>query len=322
MHRKGSILLVICGLVVLLATYYFIVHDSSSDIADLDPHSGINRISDDASQEPSDANRSDPEAETSGANANSPSTVEISSSTPRLEELTAQDLASDFLQADSALEADGLINAAEQIGIGVAKDWRLSLDTMCSPSELSYLEQNNGEGQSRFVEKVSDYCVGYQPKYDIVEKIQAGELQQILDDRYQVKQRDYLAEELGDLSGSPLGKRIKEFIREARFPEDITALGEYLQLYYEETGEVLWRPDAGAAQVQDMFISSLQATALDLYSCQRFGGCGPGSMKVIRVCAFSSSCKEGWNYEQYVFANHSPLQMEYIQRVLNHLYSI
>lgn len=324
MGKKSSIVLVIGVLLgVLLFAYYIITQDPNRDPADFDPHSGLDQTSDEGLQEPSDPGLSNSGPEISSTKVIPPPAINKPPPVPGSEQLSSEELASNFLQANSAREAERWIDATEQMGIDAAKDWRLSLDTMCGPAELSYLEQKQkGEGQSRFVEKLSEYCAGYQPKYDILEKIQAGELQQMLGDRHQVNQLDYVGRELGDLAGSRLNERIKELVREARLPEDIAAIGEYLQLYYQETGEILWQPHTGATtRMQDMFISSLQATALDLYSCQRFGGCGPGSMKVIRICAMSSVCERGWNYEQFVFAHHSPLDMEYINQILNYLHS-
>lgn len=319
MRMKNAFFLVF-GLAAILATYLIFAQKQGSGALESGPRRVSDRLAEDVLPDLSELHRSGPENEVPAAAA-APARQRYSE-LHEAETMTTEKLAISFLEADSAVEADNAIAAAEQMGIAAAKDWRLSLDTMCNPSELSYLEENLADDQAQFVEKALDYCAGYEPEYNIGELIEAGELQRLLDDRHQVKQRDHLLQELGDLSGSSLGRRINDFVRDAQTPEDLAALAEYLQIYYEETGEVLWRPAAGTTRISDMFVSSLQAIALELYSCQRFGGCGPDSMKVTRICAFSQTCEPGWNYEQFVFANHSPLEMEYIQRVLAHLHAL
>lgn len=231
------------------------------------------------------------------------------------------DLAASFLSASRAIDAEDAILKAESYGLAVSADWRMQLDVACNPDELEYISGQTHGSRQYFAQKLSSYCNGYVPDTNFARPMAIEELDQNFLDLVRTRSRDQLSRNLSDISPSETDEFLVRRLRSANTPEEIQSVGEYLAEYYKNTGQILWRPEVGGVEVADAVIARLQQVALELYSCQIFGGCGPDSLKVLRICAFNPGCEPGWSYEQFVFANHSPLEMEYIQGILGHIYS-
>lgn len=230
-------------------------------------------------------------------------------------------LSTSFMNAASAVDAEDAIVEAKSYDLPVANDWRMRLDVACHSEELKYILDQTNESRQYFAQKLSSFCEGYLPETDFARPMDLEELDQSFLDLARTQFRDDIARSLSELGSSETDDFLVRQLKAANTPEKIDAVGEYLSEYYRTTGQVLWRPQVGNVGVPDAAITSLQQVALELYSCQKFGGCGPNSLKVLRLCAFVVGCQPGWSYEQYVFANHSPMEMEYIQAVLRHIYS-
>ena len=231
------------------------------------------------------------------------------------------DLAASFLNASSATDAEDAILEAEAYDLAAAPDWRMELDVACNQTELDYLADQSNSGQLHYAEKLSSYCDGYFPEKDFAQPTDLEMLDQSFLDLARTRSRDRFSRELPDIEPSETDDFLVRRLKSAVTPEEIHAIADYIAEYHRHTGLILWHPDTEDVKVHDTMVASLQRVALKLYACQRFGGCGPDSLKVLRICAFNPGCEPGWSYEQFVFANNSPLEMQYIQGVLGHIYS-
>jgi len=238
-----------------------------------------------------------------------------------VEDEHAIELATEFMNASSATNAEAAILEAEAYDLASAPDWRMELDVACNQAELDYLADQSNSVQRHYAEKLSSYCEGYIPEKDFAQPTDLEMLDQSFLDLARTRSRDRFSRELSDIEPSETDDFLVRRLKSAATPEEIHAIADYIAEYHRHTGLTLWHPDTGDAKVHDAMVASLQRVALELYACQKFGGCGPNSLKVIRTCAFVVGCQPGWSYEQYVFANHSPIQIGYIQGVIRHIYS-
>jgi len=233
----------------------------------------------------------------------------------------AMEIAQEFMNASRSSLAEDAINDAEVLGLKSSADWRMQLDVACNPKELEYLYAQAKSEQQKYLKMLESYCEGYVPSQDFSKHGNLVDFDNTFQSLLRTTSREMLSKELSDRDGDEVDDYIVHWLKTATSPEQIHAVGDYLSEFYNSTGQVAWRPNVGNQDVSEVVITSLQGIALELYSCQRFGGCGPESLKMIRICAFVLGCKPGWTFEEYVFSNHSPIEMGYIRQLLTHIYN-
>ncbi len=67
-------------------------------------------------------------------------------------------------------------------------------------------------------------------------------------------------------------------------------------------------------------VEIIQNTAIELYSCQKFGGCGPDDFLTLGMCALSNQCQPGWSMMDYYQNTLSPLNFDQVMNIVNEIY--
>ncbi|MBV1888587.1 MAG: hypothetical protein KUG51_04795, partial [Urechidicola sp.] len=62
---------------------------------------------------------------------------------------------------------------------------------------------------------------------------------------------------------------------------------------------------------------NIQTSAVKLYGCQRFGGCGPESQQVLSYCFSNPVCEQGWSLIDYYQNTLSPVDFKEVVNILD-----
>lgn len=221
-------------------------------------------------------------------------------------------LLAELNRSRSAIEEDRVISRAESADLPVAKDWRLNLDVMCHPEQIDFLAVD--DSPDGFAARYRDYCDGYSPTIDLSADKFSGYMS--------VSSQLHRAEELNRLRKREFStdldertRQINQILKGARFEEDVSAVSYYLTQMLQEKGILLWNPVSEVPPVQLSRLVELQGFSLELYSCWRFGRCGPLAPRTIMNCAVVGICESWWGYADFLAASLPPFEFEYVQNV-------
>lgn len=114
-----------------------------------------------------------------------------------------------------------------------------------------------------------------------------------------------------------------EMVRNAYNPDQIFELITLNQGYASRNGGVpLWELGKDLLQFhQQADLVSAQQTALLLFSCQRFGGCGPNQYFRLVLCSinFFRTCPPGTSVEQSLYQTTPPADFDLAEAILNRI---
>ncbi len=69
-------------------------------------------------------------------------------------------------------------------------------------------------------------------------------------------------------------------------------------------------------------LDRIHGYALDIYACQRFGGCGPDDFITLNACAFTPQCQRGWSlmdiYQSSISPNSFDQMMNIVYTIMNY----
>jgi len=69
--------------------------------------------------------------------------------------------------------------------------------------------------------------------------------------------------------------------------------------------------------INSFHVSKVQSVAIELYECQKFGGCGVDSHQVLSYCFIDRSCVEGWSLMDYYQNTLSQVNFNEVMNILS-----
>jgi hypothetical protein len=105
----------------------------------------------------------------------------------------------------------------------------------------------------------------------------------------------------------------------ASFPQDIKSGINVLEILSARGMPIpMGQHDASYASPGQAF--NVRRTALQMYSCYRFGGCGPNDYLTQETCVLSGQCERGWSMIDYYANTMSPIDFDLAIDIVNYLY--
>lgn len=161
-------------------------------------------------------------------------------------------------------------------------------------------------------EKVIDYCKSYDPQlYEAVSET-------ALSLSNPVKYRDFSSlvfdpqkTNIVDISTEFLDMVVEtEYLSESVLSD----ISDTIRYFSDEFGVPLQLGQSD--YVNPLEVGDLQNIALDIYSCDRFGGCGPNDFSLWGICAVSSQCQPDWSLMDFYQNTLSPVNFEEVMKIV------
>lgn len=241
-----------------------------------------------------------------------PGPSELNETIPGLDRFSDDASALNFSGAKTAFDALSAIEAAEFKGLGIAKDWKIKLDSFCMESASGQSEEGREWLQSRVIE----FCDGYDSAIDI-SSLNSTELYDLYDATYEKSSERRLIEKLKETSLENQSSLITQQVKNARFSEDIDAIQSVINQYIVEAGFSPWNPLELDSFPPHYFKS--QNIALVMFKCLRFGSCGQNTIWFIQQCKLIPACGPSWNFEEIIYNLSTPLEYKTALSIMGEL---
>lgn len=115
-----------------------------------------------------------------------------------------------------------------------------------------------------------------------------------------------------------LARAFMDLVVDSQYPAEIDALASVITQWYTDHDAII--PLASEPQYLDQFHARrIHRTALEIYSCQRFGHCGPESWPAIEACLVSPGCEPGQGYLELISHDMTPRDFDRARDIADRL---
>lgn len=257
-------------------------------------------------------------------------TADIQHSSPVGEDDGLNLIREDVRQVYSARSAGDMIDqlrALSEITPEYAARKADELDDFCDKERISAAEAVGTSDELMAARKA--YCEGYEAssveelKRDLsILQEPAGEIDRIARDPYLGPQEEFRSR-IESADESERADVFTQMVRGASNPDQLVELISLNQSHASSNGGVpLWRLGINLLELHPQAdLLNAQKTAILLYSCQTFGGCGPNQYFRLVLCSvnFLKTCPPGASVEENLYQTTPPADFDLANGILARL---
>lgn len=212
----------------------------------------------------------------------------------------SRDLISKFLSAKTAADARNMIERAYNEGLdSLANEMEEELDNRCAridPNMVPMFERTKWA-----LEQAVAFCSSYTGGEHINSDrpVPSSHGQRIT--------TESLFSMFTSLSDTEFESKFAGLVANASTPHEVDIAEEFISIM-ADSGVTLLMGRSNHSYPQPTEIPDIQRAALDLYSCDRFGGCGPSDWHTLELCFATGHCEPGWSTLDYYENTLSPVE--------------
>jgi hypothetical protein len=211
------------------------------------------------------------------------------------------DLISEFLSAKTAIDAGEIIDRAHGAGLEfLAHDMEKELNSRCAhmdPNMTPMFERTKWA-----LELAVAFCAGYTGGKESNSNGPAPP------SRGQSITMAKLLNMFTSLGEIEFESEFARLLANASTPREIEIAEEFISAMADSgVNFLMGRTDH--SYPQPTTVPDIHRAALDLYSCQRFGGCGPTDWHTLELCFVTGHCDPGWSTIDFYQNTLSPVEL-------------